>query len=300
MRAGWLFPAALLALAHLVAMPALALAPIGPPRALLEQGRWAVDTEYSYGQMDLASLGAYTLAFSYDISPTPSYSYDYSEQGYSHLAINDLRSHIILASIGYGLSDNWDIYVRCGIADAKASVNSFSYGGGFGIAYGLGTRATIHENGSLAWGAAIQVTWANPGSDTITSVETFYPEPEGSPEAVDVPLSGPMEMNWRETQILIGPTWSQGNMQAYGGLVLHFVNGDLTWTGTYSYEGTVEGSTETVTASGTINHQVREESDVGGCLGILWQAMDRASIYVEGQFTGTDWCIGAGAHWATP
>ncbi|UCG58045.1 MAG: hypothetical protein JSU70_00790 [Phycisphaerales bacterium] len=286
----------------LCAAPALALPPIGPPRALLKAGQWAADTEYSYDEMDLRSCGTCDWAYSWTLSEpgVPDRSGSDSWTDFRRFNIDNLRSHMILGSLAYGLCDNWDVHARLGVADAKATVAGGNFNGGFGVAYGFGMRGTLCETGNVTWGTAVQATWATPGSDTVTISETLTVDVDGVDQQVTAPLSGNMQLKWREVQVVIGPTWNMEALWAYGGLLLHFVNGELDWSGAYSATDEVDGTTTTFSASTRCAHDVRERSDVGGYAGLMWQVMANTNVYVEGQFTGTDWGVSFGGYWATP
>ncbi|UCG58044.1 MAG: hypothetical protein JSU70_00785 [Phycisphaerales bacterium] len=277
---------------------ALALAPMGPPKGLLEKGRWAIDAEYSYGQMDLKACG--DCAYSVYLAVVPDEGEPTEEtvpgvvtQG---IEIDNLKSNMFLASLAYGLCDNWDVYARVGAADAKGKVYNGRFSGGFGFVGGLGTRATFCESGKLTWGGLLQVTWTNPGRDNVTLTE---PVSVGEDDYL-IPITGPMRIHWHEVQAAVGPTLRMGDFSVYGGAFVHYVNGTIDWNGTGTI--TEEGPSYTKVVSPTLacEFDVGERSEFGGYAGAMWNVIDNASIYVEGQFTGMDYGIMAGGYLAVP
>jgi hypothetical protein len=119
------------------------------------------------------------------------------------------------------------------------------------------------------------MTWVEPGDSDITL--------KG-----DSNYSGNAEIKFSEVQIAIGPTWRMEDyLSIYGGPFLHYVNGDLDFSGR-----TVElGSTIDMVSTGDIE----EKSQFGGYIGASLDANERTSYFLECQFTGDAWGIGIGA-----
>ena len=121
----------------------LALSPMGPPKAFLGQDRWDLGIEYSNQTMDLEAIGTVQ-----DIQP----GLTVSRKGRHN--IDSLKSNIIMGRAGYGINDNWDAFVRLGVADAQGDIERIfpdgatpdeyeGFDGSFGLAWGFGTRATF-------------------------------------------------------------------------------------------------------------------------------------------------------------
>ena len=254
-----------------------ALPPMGPPKALLGQDRWDVGIEYSHQAMDLEAVGEVT-----DIIVDPIFVTTRKDKH----NINDLKSNIVMGRAGYGINDNWDAFVRLGLADAKGDIERIfpdnaapdkykGFDGSFGLAWGFGTRATFWQDEELSWGGLFQMTWLEPGDSSISLSD----DPE---------FSGDAEIGLWEVQIAVGPTWRlEDNIRIYGGPFLHFVNGDLDISGR-----TVDMGTELrVEASGDIE----EESQIGGYVGAHLDVDENTSCLIECQLTGDAWAIGLGA-----
>jgi len=255
----------------------LALSPMGPPKAMLGQDQWSIGIDYANETMDLEASGT-----NKDIEYDPELFITPSNGEYN---IKDLKSNIVLGRVSYGVSDNWDAFLRLGVADAECDIEQnypdgaqFEYpgfDGGFGFAWGLGTKVTIWENEKITWGGLLQMTWVKPGDSDISL--------SGDPN-----YSGNAEVEFWEVQLAIGPTWQMNDeLSIYGGPFLHFVNGDLDFSG----ETVDLGSRIGMEASGDIE----EKSQFGGYVGASWDANERTSCFLECQFTGDAWGIGLGA-----
>ena len=258
----------------------LALSPMGPPKASLGQDQWAIGIEYANETMDLEASGTdKQITYVPGLDPYP------ATPRRGKYNIKDLKSNIVLGRVSYGISDNWDAFLRLGVADAECDIDQTypdgalhqysGFDGSFGFAWGLGTKVTIWEDNDISWGGLLQMTWVKPGdSDISLSGDSNY--------------SGNAEIEFCEVQIAIGPTWRmEDNLSIYGGPFLHFVNGDLDFSGR-----TVElGSTIDMVSTGDIE----EKSEFGGYVGASWDANERTSYFIECQLTGDAWGIGIGA-----
>jgi hypothetical protein len=256
----------------------LALVPMGPPKALLGQDRWDIGIEYSHQSMDLEADGPVCeiIVDPPDVIPPIKGSHN----------IEDLKLNIVMGRAGYGINDNWDAFVRLGLADAKGDIEQIlpetavpdefkGFDGSFGFAWGFGTRATFWQGEELSWGGLFQITWLEPDDGSITLL--------GDPE-----FSGDAEVDIREVQIAVGPTWRvDDKVRIYGGPFLHFVDGDLDISGR-----TVDMGTEILMEA---EGDIEEESQFGGYVGAHLDVDENTSCFIECQITGDAWGIGLGA-----
>ena len=253
----------------------LALSPMGPPKALLGQDQWGVGIEYGHQTMDLEAAGKVT-----ETMP----EFDFVAVRKVKHNINDLKLNIVMAKAGYGINDNWDAFVRLGLADAKGDIEQIypdnakdkfkGYDGSFGFGWGFGTRATFWQDDELSWGGLFQITWLEPDESSISL--------SGDPE-----ISGDAEIDIREIQIAIGPTWRvDDNIRIYGGPFLHFVDGDL------DISGRTDLGTEILTEA---TGDIEEKSQFGGYVGTHLDVDENTSCFIECQLTGDAWGIGIGA-----
>ena len=255
---------------------ALALAPMGPPRATLKEGQLAVGFDYGRQEMDLQTYGEIQ-------ETTVGWSETYSHVKYK---INGLTSNMFLGNLSYGMLNNWDIYGRLGVADIECDeiMRIFAdnstpnrYQGldsTYGFAWSFGTKATFGRDGDVVWGGLFQITRSNPDVSNINLL--------GDPN-----FTGEAEIDYYEIQLAVGPTLQLDDISIYGGPFVHFVRGDLDITGrTEDSFGIV--STE-ISA-----HDIMEESQFGGYVGVNLNATDNASVYAEYQFTSDAWAFGLG------
>lgn len=257
----------------------LALPPMGPPKAMVGQDQWTVGVGFSHGEMDLEvrGKGRESQGGSFVV-------------GLDRHDIEDLTTNMVLGSLGFGVSDSWDVFVSVGGADAEDDITGELAGGAVGnqytgfdssyeIAYGFGSRATFWEDGDVTWGGLFQIIWQNPdGSIDLKAANdpTFT-------------LTGDAELDFWELQIAAGPTWEGDNFRVYGGPFLHIVDGDVDMD-TTGFDG---AATWQVISNG----DVREASQFGGYAGAQWLMYENTIANVEVQFTSDAWAVGIGAVW---
>lgn len=258
---------------------ALALPPMGPPKAVFGENRWAIGINYSHQKMDLELFGKARedlgLGAGWEL-------YEYTKY-----KIEDLTSNMFLSSLGYGICENWDAFVYAGVAGDKNEIKEtlaggssgnqyYEFGGDYIAAWGFGTRATFCQDGNLTWGGLFQMVWSGIDSSSLKL--------RGDPN-----FSGNLELDFWEIQVAAGPTLQLDGFSIYGGPFLHFVNGDM------SLEGTTvsSGATQRVMS----NTDIREESNFGAFVGAQWDIAEDTFWYTEYQFTGDAWGAGMGIVW---
>ena len=259
----------------------MALPPMGPPRALVGQDRWAVDVGVSHSKMDLEAFGTARERLS-DAAP-------WLPASYAEHSIEDLTSNMLLGRLSYGAYDTVDVFVCLGLSDAQDDMTEELATGGdgnkyteldcsHGFAYGLGARATFWQEGDIVWGGLIQILWENPGDGDVDLAPT-----DGDPGK----LSGDVEIDLQEIQVAVGPTVQMRGFSVYGGPFLHFVTGDIdidaTGTDSFSAVNRVD-----------LSQDIREESEFGFFAGGQGEVDQDTSWFVEFQITGDAWGIGIG------
>jgi hypothetical protein len=262
-----------------VSNPAVfALSPMGPPKALFGLNRWSVGIEYGNQTMDLEADGTVSSIIVDPLDVLPSVEYKHK--------IDNLKSNILMVRAGYGLNDNWDAFVRLGLADAKGDIeyrnpvnaSPFEYegfDGSFGLAWGIGTRATFWQDDNISLGGLLQITWLEPDESSIGL--------SGEPS-----FSGDAEIDIEEVQIAIGPTWRvNDSISIYGGPFVHFIDGDLDISGrTFDMGQEILLDTK---------GDIEEESQFGGYVGAHLDMGENTSCYIECQLTSDAWGIGIGS-----
>ncbi len=259
--------------------PALALPPMGPPKAIFGENRWAIGFNYSHQKMDLELFGKAREDLGLGAGWEPC--------EYTKYKIEGLTSNMFLGSLGYGICENWDAFVYAGVAGDKNEIKEtlacdspgsqyYGFGGDYIAAWGFGTRATFCQDGNLTWGGLFQTVWSGIDSSSLKL--------RGDPD-----FSGNLELDFWEIQVAAGPTLQLDGFSIYGGPFLHFVNGDM------SLEGTTvsSGATQLVMS----NADIREESNFGAFVGAQWDIAEDTFWYTEYQFTGDAWGAGMGIVW---
>ena len=184
--------------------------PMGPPKAGLSEGQFGWRAEYLYGRTDMEVGGAF---------------------GLPGTDIDAVEMDKIYANFGYGLTDNWEIFLRLGgtRVDVDSGANTDNLGffiGDSNLAFSIGggTKVTFLEEGSISLGLLAQVS--------LTDISDFNGN-TGAP--LGVPASFSSEMRLTEVQIAVGPTWEVvEGVSVYGGPFVHFIDGEADLTGTIS------------------------------------------------------------------
>lgn len=260
---------------------AMAISPMGPPKATLQAGESHIGIEYEYSEMDLEAFGSVKV---YNLADPPLLQ----SSEFRKYKIENLKSNMIMGRLGTGLWDNWDVFLRLGVSNAKGDVSEIlangtpkvndqykDYDGSFGFAWGAGTRATFYQEGNTSWGGIIQFTWANPDvSDIIETTDTTF--------------TGDAEIKYWEVQVAIGPTIELDTFRIYGGPFVQFVNGDLDIKGRSTAGGEQFKDPDI---------DIHEKSQAGGYAGAQWYLAENSSLYTEVQFTGDAWGVGVGTVW---
>lgn len=181
----------------LMCSQAFGLTFMGPPMAELEQGQKSAGFNLSYSEMDV-EVSAFGLSGTLD----------------------DVESFTYLVNIGYGISDNWDAYLRLGLTDIE--FEDFDSSSEF--AYGFGTKVTFGQQDAVTWGGLFQILWSE-ADDTVLGIKD--------------------EIDYYEIQIAFGPTYDYDGISIYGGPFLHFIDGDIKESGPgYSITGDIEQESE--------------------------------------------------------
>ncbi len=260
---------------------ALALPPMGPPKAMVGQDQWTLGLGYSYSEMDLDAHGR----------GRENQGAGFAAPALDKHEIESLTTNMVLVSLGFGISDSWDAFVSVGGADATDDIteelasgadgNKYTgLDGSFEVCYGIGSRVTFWEDGDITWGGLFQILWQNPDGSidlTVANDPTFT-------------LKGDAELDFWELQIAVGPTWEGDDFRVYGGPFLHIVDGDidLDATGVDAFAATWQ-----VESSG----EITEASQFGGYAGAQLDLDENTTANIEIQFTADAWAVGLGAIW---
>ena len=261
---------------------ALAFGPYGVPMSTLEHGQWAWDLGYSQEEFDL--MGCYFYSYTYQswISDPCGWGEPSGPYGSEEcFRIFDFELDAALASIEYGLCDNWDIFLRLGMAKAQCSIAWRAWREDipawwketadldWGFAWQVGTNFTICQNGPWTWGGRLQYGSADPDSDSWTS--------RGEDEGTWVDnCSADIELY--EALAYIGPSYQPSDTWLlYSGLGWQCVRMSLDYTcDTIYYDGEDPTSRYYETATGKLKHY-----SAIGLVGGAWMPNDRARVSAD-------------------
>jgi hypothetical protein len=232
----------------LAAGPVLSQAPVGPSTGVLNGTRFGLFAEYGQADTDLTFNGGLKESFDFQTA---------------------------FGGFAVALTTRWDLYVRVGASQAETT----GFDGGWNVAWGLGTRATLLQWDDLGWGALIQFTNLVSRLDTV---EEFLVD--------DTPtlLAAKDELNIVEYVFATGPTWRHGPVSLHGGLLLRLTDGEF----------------EVVAGRLKDQFDIDSRWDVGGYVGGRWtlfqtnpsqtNGFSRCDLTAEGRFTGDSTGFSAG------
>jgi hypothetical protein len=250
---------------------ALALAPMGTPTAGLKTGQIRAGVDYSISQQDIKA-----------------------DWGDSYKEVwKDVQSNIFAANLGYGITDDLEVFGRLGAANAgfneythDGSTYDWDVSGNYDIFYGFGTKATFAKQENIDWGALFQIHWLN-SKDTWKDSGTMS-DGEGT---ITWTEEETVKFSSYEIQVAVGPTWKASeNVSIYGGPFLHFISG----TAEYNWRETEDGSLSNYDHD-TI--KLEQKSKFGGYVGAQFDLGKGAAMYGEFQLTGAGWAFGTGLGW---
>ncbi len=260
-----------LAAIGLAGSTAFALDLMGPPAGGLKQGQFHVGLDYSYGEMDLKlDTGRWVEHLDgmfYDAGKATSFT------------LKDFETATLYANFGYGIADNWDVFLRLGGTNAEFDdsiwLDAESFDSGAQMAIGAGVKGTFYEEGRFRLGGILQVGWA---------------EYDGKLKAPHWATADLVEMNITEVQIAVGPTYQfTDRFSMYGGPFLHFVDGDL--------KDRVSEWTEDGLLTSRYSWRVKEDSVLGAYIGAQVDLAENCSLNFECQLTSAAEAIALGLLW---
>lgn len=261
------------------AVTVCAAVPMGPAVATLDEEQWAFGLEYGRAETSLQAQGAF-------ITKPDGGDATYA---YERMGLDELTSDMVMATLAYGICDNWDVYLRLGLADARGDVavrtaadggapQRSTYGGGHGFAYGIGTRATVCRWGPWSFGGLAQVTWLDPDGDDFVARD---------PEAANTIFTGCIDIDAWQAQVALAAVYQIDTLHFWTGPFLQFTEGHYDRNGEIFVDEVRSG---TFRASGDIE----EASRVGVHCGVTWEASPRFHYHMEGQFASDSWLFGLG------
>ena len=250
---------------------AFALGPMGPPTSGLKQEDFKIGVDNSHSKMDLEfNDGEYVeyLDGWYDASGTQ-----------SDLKLKDLEINTVYVNLGYGITDNFEVFLRLGGTNAKFSGSTFwptgeEFDSNTDFVIGGGLKATFYEEDKLKIGGLIQVGW----SELDGAIR-----PNEWPVADDT-----VQFDLTQFQVAVGPSYElTESVLIYGGPFLHFVRGD--WEDVYNQIDPDTGGLLTSKYTWT----VEEDSYFGAYIGTQMEITENSTFLIEYQHTAAAYTVGA-------
>ena len=255
---------ALLCFVAIAAVPggsaAFALDLMGPPRATVEQGQIGTGADFSLGEMDIELKNGKWVENQAGVFQDAGNAID--------ISLGDFETMELYGSIGYGIAENWEAFLRIGAKKAGFGDSIWAQGedfdSGIDFAVGGGVRATLFEIGDLEIGGLFQANWCNLDGKLDAS---HWP----SPVFVEVDLI--------EMQIALGATypWTD-SVSVYGGPFVHYIQGDF----------------ETQFTNFDITWDIDEGPNYGGYLGAVVEIAENCFFNVEYQHSADASAFAAG------
>ena len=254
---------------------------MGTPTAELEKGQWNLGYNYTFSQIDLDDT---------DMEGTWTTSENGDETGDGdlddwELEFKDFKLSRHYLSIGYGLSDQWEVYAQLGSSSGKGKAKNKEAtvwdSGNFdtAFAWGLGTRITIVERGKVKWGFSAQTNGLN---TSMEESETY--EEDGS----TVTETDEIEVTTVDLLLAAGPTVDLGRCKLYGGLFLYSLFG----VADYEYTETeTNGTTDTWTEE---SDGILSTSSVGAFIGAQVALSKNFDLTTAFSATNNGWAWGFG------
>lgn len=185
---------------------------MGPPSAGLKKGQIGAGADYSDTRMNIDFRNGIIIDDIYQFGALAGRT----STNIRSFTIHHLKMHKGYANIGYGLTDDLEMFIRVGGMNTEFSGNLFpsqtsaseKYNGDTGFAIGFGTKVTFYKKDKLKLGGLFQMSRASS---------------EASLDADSLP--GEIKLNIVEMQIAVGPTYQLTDKIAiYGGPFWHFIN----------------------------------------------------------------------------
>jgi len=245
-----------------------ALDMMGPPTAELEKGMFSGGIEYTYSSMDLDLIEGQA-----NIYRNGEF---YGSGIVESITIKDFQVNTLYAAVGYGIFENYEAFVRMGVANGTFGDSLWEereeFNNKYNFAIGAGLKATIYTGFAWKIGGLFQINRIELDGE-IDSSSWNIPQPQFA------------EISTTEMQIAIGAKylWTR-RISVYGGPFAHFISGN------FDYEFTrITNDFDT----GEYSWEINEGPTYGGYLGAQIEIAKNCSANIEYQHTSNANVFGA-------
>ncbi len=242
---------------------------MGPPTTELEKGMFRGGIDYSSSSMDLNLIEGkasdrYQNGVFQDIRTVDS------------LTIENFKVDTLYANLGYGIAENYEVFIRMGAANATFADSPWEeqedFDSNYNFVISAGAKATFYQGFDWKIGGIFQINYVDLDGEIDSSAWTIT-----QPQFATITAT--------EMQIAVGATYMRNRwLSLYGGPFVHFINGDFDLsftritstffdTGKYSWQfkegptyGAYIGAQFNITKSyfANIEYQQSSEADVVG------------------------------------
>jgi opacity protein-like surface antigen len=243
---------------------------MGPPTASLKQEDFKIGADYSYSEIDLEFKDGKFVEYLdgwFDASGVE-----------PDLKLKNVKINTVYVNLGYGVTNNVEVFLRLGGTNAKFSSSVFwpsgeEFDSSTDFAIGGGIKTTFYDQDKLKIGGLIQVGW----SDLDGAIR-----PKEWPVADDT-----VQFDLTQVQIAVGPSYElTERVLIYGGPFLHFIRGD--WEDVYNQIDPDTGGLLTTKSSWA----VKEDSYFGAYIGTQMEITENSSFMIEYQHTSAAYAVG--------
>jgi hypothetical protein len=241
---------------------AFALDFLGPPVAEIEKEMFGAGIEYSFSSIDLDLIEGDLIVYQ---------NGEFLGSGTApSVTVKDVEVNTLYATFGYGIVENYEVFLRMGLASGKFGDSLWEEGEDFDsnvdFAIGAGFKATFYKGFDWKVGGIFQISMTELDGKLESSAWSIY-----QPNFVEISST--------EMQIAIGVNYLRSSrLSIYGGPFVHFISGDFDYkftrigenfdTGEYSWEfsegptyGGYIGAQVKVVENGFANVEYQQTSD---------------------------------------
>ncbi|GEM_PF-972389 len=242
---------------------------MGPPVTELEKGMFRGGIDYSSSTMDLELIeGNATIYRNGEL---------YGQGIVESLTIEDFKVNTLYANVGYGVAENYEVFLRMGAANATFGDSlweeSEEFDNKYNFAISAGAKATFYEGFDWKIGGIFQINLTELDGEIDSSARTIT-----QPQFVEISST--------EMQIAIGAKYMRtGWLSLYGGPFLHFISGDFDYTFTRI--------TDLYFDTGEYSWEFNEGPTYGGYIGAQIEIAKNFFANIEYQQTSNADVIGA-------
>jgi len=242
---------------------------MGPPVNELEKGMFRGGIDYSSSTMELKLIeGQSSVHINGEF---------YGRSIVESITIEDFKVNTLYANVGYGIDENYEVFLRMGVANATFGDSlweeSEEFDNKYNFAISAGAKATFYEGFDWKIGGIFQINLTELDGEIDSSTWTI-PQPQF------------VGISSTEMQIAIGAKYMRTDwLSLYGGPFLHFISGD------FDYKFT--RITEFDFITGRFSWEFNEGPTYGGYIGAQIEIAKNYFANIEYQQTSNADVIGA-------